>query len=238
MKIIHSITYLGIFLNHFSGVYGTIYDNKELIVSLPSGEYFVLDVLPHETFVDVMRQASDLAGFDEISTYSIDYTHLKKGVFCSTKFSSTSLRDYQAKVTAKEREDILYIVTTLGKASLDKLRSEESSLTKAGDRVIHVHPMNFAIELIKNEKARVAVLQIESRMISSIAKKFFGGLYGSFDEEADKDNVQKYSKDFAHILELDPNKVDELIEKRDWKGLFNLGMNAQPRSKNSNRHSN
>lgn len=235
MKIIYSLTCFGLFLNSFAELNAIDYDSTELMIFLPSGEQLVLNVMPQETFREVMNQASNLVGCDETSTYLLDYSQSNKPRL-SAKSSTGSHRNYHAAVTTKEKKDIHYIVTTLGRADPIKLKREESFLTQAGDRINHLHPFKFLSCIFTNEEMKVGLLQIRSRIISRIPKKFFGGLFESLTEEAEKNNLHEYINDFAYALKVDPALITTAIEKKEWKELINILIEQLPRNGNPNRY--
>lgn len=237
MKMIQSVACLGLILNQFIGIHA-FYDNRtDVVISLPTGEHLVLDVLPEDTFLDVMSKAENLTGLKKATTYFLDYSHEPLATLSVATEETASFRNYHAPITAKERQDIYYVVTTLGKASPGKLLTETSTLEKAGNRLKHLHPFKFLTCIFTNEEMKVGVLQIRSKMISRIPKKFFGGLFESLSEEAAKDNLKpEYIKDFAKALQIEPSLISKPIEERKWKELINVLVEQLPRSSNPNRY--
>lgn len=230
MKLIKTLTCLTLFLNAacFANINDTEY--AEVIICLPSYEKITLQINPHDTFDDICKQAELIMGSDN---------HHKKTIVFNYEANTASkilFRDYNLKISKKEKQDIAFIVTTLGRSSLKKIWDAESSLKKAGDRVDHVHPLRFISCIFSDEELKVGLLQVRERT-GLISKKFFNGLYDSLTAEADLDNLRiEYIQDFAANLNIDSNAIVGPIQQRDWKGLIDTLIILLPRSGNPNRY--
>lgn len=246
MKLVKFAFSFGLVLSQFTLSAFAAEAVYEMIICLENGENTVLEVKPGDTFLDIMSQAESLAqngnGFDDelIHPYKkefyLDFNNEGKGVLFIEKSTTSTPRNYDVKVTAKEKEDIAYIVTTLGRGSLKKLLIEKSSLKKAGSRVDNVHPLRFIGCIFAEEELKVGMLQIKERG-GWISKEFFNGMYDSFTTEANLQNLKNEDIiDFANNLKVDVDKVMKPIEARDWKGLINALIELLPRSGNPNRY--
>lgn len=144
--------------------------------------------------------------------------------------AETGKRNYAKPVTAEEKEDIRYIVTSLAQFSLVKLGLQKSSLTKAGDRIDHVHPLRFLMCVFTDEELKAGVQAIRDRK-GKVWKDFSGGLFKSLTKESSEDNMKDaYILDFAYTLGIDPSQIKPIIEQQDWKKLIKELIALLPRT--------
>lgn len=246
MKLVKFALSFGLLLSQFALSATACETVYEIIICHENGENTVLEVKPGDTFLEIMSQAENLAQNgrdfeDELihpykKEFYFDFSKEREGVLSIEKSATSHPRNYDVQVTAKEKEDIAYIVTTLGRGSLKKLLVEKSSLKKAGGRVDHVHPLRFIGCIFAEEELKVGMLQIKERG-GWISKEFFNGLYDSFTAEANLQNLKNEDiLDFANDLKVDATKIIKHIEARDWKGLINALIELLPRSGNPNRY--
>lgn len=246
MKLIKFVLGLGLFLSQYA--LATISDEivYEMVILHADGERSILNIHPDDTFLDVCLQAENLIessnylSDDFIKPYKKEFflncINEEPGILSIAKSSSALPRNYEVKISQNEKEDIYYIVTTLGRGSLKKLLSAKSSLKKAGTRVDHVHPLRFIGCIFSDEEMKVGILQIKERG-GWVAKEFFNGLYDSLTTEANLQNIKnEHVTDFAKYLELDPNLISTSIQNKDWKGLINTLIEILPRNGNPNRY--
>jgi hypothetical protein len=236
MKSIKIIAALGIIVSPLCASEPTkeIY---EMMVCLPSGENTLIEIYPEDTFFEIMHLAEKLkAGKEIIKTeYLLDYRKGSENSEIIAK-GNNNPRNYDVKVSQKERDDIFYIVTTLGRSSLKKLLSAKASLKKAGTRVDHIHPLKFLGCLFSDEEMKVGILQIKERG-GWVGKEFFSGLYDSLNAESNLQNLKPdHISDFAAHLNVDNDLMSKFIVERDWKGMINTLIEILPRSGNPNRY--
>ncbi|HRD56005.1 MAG TPA: hypothetical protein PLC42_06370 [Parachlamydiaceae bacterium] len=206
----------------------------ELIIHLPSGESAILPINQDDRFLDVMEQANLLAHEADFgSTFFMD-CQLSTKILMAEAVEND--RDYQKKPTNKEKEDIAYILTTLGGDSLTTIWRKESSLKKAGNRIEHLHPLRFLLSIFSEEKTKVGLLQIKERG-GKVSKEFFSKLHSNLSKEAGADNLKmEYIQDFAKQLKIDPNAISKSIEKHDWSEFVNTLIQLLPRSGDQGRY--
>lgn len=246
MKIINFVTLFGLLLSQYAEA--TLKDLViyEIIISHEDGKTSTLNIQPEDSFLDVMLLAESLGANDNFmddglikpykKEFFLDYRGENQPILSIAKSSSSIARNYDAKVTSKEKEDISFIVTTLGRGSLKKLLTAKSSLKKAGTRVDHVHPLRFIGSIFSDEEMKVGILQIKERG-GWVAKEFFNGMYESLTTESNLQNLKiEYITDFANYLEIDSNLVIKPIQDKDWKGLISILIEVIPRSGNPNRY--
>lgn len=246
MKLINFVTVFGLCLSQHANAAKIDKEVYEVIISHEDGETSILNIAPDETFLDVMQKAESLCQNENsvedefIKPYKkeffLHYNSEHQPVLSIAKSSNSQPRNYEAKVTSKEKEDISFIVTTLGRGSLKKLLTEKSALKKAGSRVDHVHPLRFIGCIFSDEEMKVGILQVKERG-GWVAKEFFNGMYESLTTESGLQNLKvEYINDFANSLSIDPNLIIKPIQDKNWKGFINILIEVIPRSGNPNRY--
>lgn len=201
---------------------------EEVIIRNAEGELLVLNVGPEDSFSGVIDNIQSQMGKDQ--EYIVDF---KMGE--SKSKPKGNFRDYYRAVSSKEKEDMRYIVNTLGQASLLKIAKEKSSLKRAGDRIDSVHPFNFLRTIFTDEEMKASAHAIQGR--SLIRDDFFNGFKTSFEEEADKGNVtQEMTIDFASKVGIDPALILPLVQSRQWKQIVETLIDKIPRNTETGRY--
>lgn len=214
---------------------------EEIEVRTPSGERIVLEIEPQDTFANVMQKIKSEISMIEIekgarvgideptpTEYALDFMASTDGV--------KKARDYSEKMSKSDKEDIHYIVTTLAKSSLTKLWGAESSLKRAGDRVDHVHPLNFLRYCFTDDELKGSFHCIRDRG-GKIWKEFFNGLRDSLDEESKRDNMtEEFVIDFAGKVDVKAGKILPAIEKRNWEHFIEILLKEIPRGSEQDRY--
>ena|ERR1700733_2518388 len=152
----------------------------------------------------------------------------------------TVVRNYNAPFTEVHKENIFYIVSTLGSnKSLRQILKEKGALEKAGDKIDEVHPLRFLMYVFSEEelKAAMANLKAKSGLNSMPWKKFKKGLFESLTDEYEKNNITpEFIADFAANLGIDPTLIIPAIQENDWDKLLSLLIKLIPRQGNYNRY--
>jgi hypothetical protein len=143
-------------------------------------------------------------------------------------------RSYEAGVSASEEEDITYILRSLANHSLTKLKGEESSLKRAGDRIDDVHPLQFFLCAFLNEELKVCLRNLEGR--SWVWKDFLKGVTESLAQEHANDNLMPYLDDFAAQLNIDPKVLMPSINGGKWDRFVTTLISVIPRAPGSDRY--
>lgn len=208
--------------------------SAELVVYLPSGENAILTINENDRFLDVMEQANLLSQETSFeNTFFLDCQHSPK-IFMATNHESR--RDYYKKPSSKEKEDITYILTTLGGDSLTTIWRKESSLKKAGTRIEHLHPLRFLGTIFSEEKTKVGLLQIKERG-GKVAKEFFSKLHSNLSKEAAAQNLKsEYILDFAKQLKIDSTAITKALENHKWDEFITIMIQLLPRSGDQGRY--
>ena len=224
----------------------------EIIVESPAGESYAVSVHPKDSFLDVVENinqclyaaATEEAYNDDFYSHSegpydfrMDFKVTNAGLLMkaqSVKKPRTEARNYSLPLTMQEQTDINFIVTTLGNSSLPKIKSNESSLKKAGDRIINVHPLQLLALVFTTEELKVAIRNMQGR--SWVWKEFVDGITTSFDEENAVNNVTPFVSDFARRIKADVNVINSLVQGKKWKELVNVLINTVPRQGSTDRY--
>ena len=176
-----------------------------VVVENEQGEEYLFEVnLQEENLEDFFQaiEGVDMEGLDVL----VHLPYLERVAFWNKKAerqSGGSLgypRDYSSGYTQEEFSDIQFIVRTLADKSLVTIAKERYSLESAGDRIDHVHPLNFLLAVFTDEEMKVAVRNIRSK--GWVWSNFIGGIRQTLSTESDINNVVPYVQDFANKLEI------------------------------------
>lgn len=208
----------------------TILSASELVIRDQNGELEVIHFDSNETFADMMTILKQTFGDSE--DFLLDFmAHTP----CVPKASSTQNRQYYKTVTANEKNDVSYIINTLGMASLAKVTKSKSSLKKAGDRVDHIHPLRFLAVIFSDEQMKASMHAMQSR--GWIWKEFIGNLGDTFEEEATRGTLTSSEiADFSQKLNLDATAVENYLAQHKWSGLVDYMIQQIPRNANHERY--
>lgn len=223
----------------------SVYGEEEVIVRTPSGQTVTVDINADETFLEVFKkidqQISAIEG-ETIFSDDQDESSSKRSFLLDFMFGAPAsyranniVRDYSQSVSAGEKSDIRYIVTTLASSSWTSLMRSKSSLKKAGDRVDHLHPFRFLMCIFSDEEMKAGVHSIRER--KKIWGSFSEGLYDSLEFESKRDNLKlSYIQDFAKILNIDPSTLFAPIKERRWDDLIDALIKLLPRGGDPGRY--
>jgi hypothetical protein len=222
---------------------------EHIVIENSEGDNFVVEVSPNDPFQDVLKQISDTfalaessslcyvdTGYQESSGFNMNVAPSGSITISSLakKQNATVPRAYDGALSAQDQSDIYYIIRTLANESLIKIKKEESSLKRAGDRVDHIHPLQFLTILFTNEELKVGVRNIQGR--SWVGKSFIEGLTTSLGKENGVGNVMPYVNDFASKLNIDVNIILPSLQAGQWDKFVNTLIKSIPRQGNTQRY--
>lgn len=213
-----------------------------VVVEEHVGEAHVFTVDPKEPFGDVimniskhLSEESNGIGSDPTSQVQMQVLPENYNIIMHlAKKPRSTARSYAAGVTAGEAGDITYIVKTLSNSTLPKIKSAESSLKKAGDRIDHVHPLQFLLCVFTREELKVAVRNLEGR--TWVWTDFLKGLTDTLSEENGKNNIQPFLQDFSSKLNIDINILLPLQQGNRWEKFVTTLIAIVPRADGSGRY--
>ena len=219
----------------------------EIVIQASPENKFILEVAPEDSFLSVMESIQEYMAIleaensDNTQEYPIENTfrldvELRNRSFIAAKPSKPKKnpRVYKDRLSDSEKNDITYIVTTLAKNSLIKIREMEKLLKKAGDRIDHLHPFNFIMCIITDPDLSVCFRNIHGK--SWVGKDFFGALIGTLKEESKIDNLNPFINDFSAKIKIDPNAIIPSLEQQRWKDFIDVLLNSIERNEDHNRY--
>lgn len=209
---------------------------KQIVVESHIGETYVFQVEPHDSFLEVMDAIQscldDKDGSEE--RYQEFRIHMNADLIKMAKKVRALPRNYEGGVSPVESADIFYIVKTLSSSSLPKIKSAESSLKKAGDRIDHVHPFHFLSCVFNNEELKVCLRNLQGR--SWVWKDFLSGVVEALTEENARNNVLPYVQDFAANIGVDIKVILPLVQAGRWEKFINTLIEVIPRQGGNDRY--
>lgn len=214
---------------------------EPIVIENCEGETWVLEVGPHDGFLDVVESIQTSFGREDPG-YGVEEVHSFKVRRLAKNLMADSLvkkvravaRNYTAGATSSESADIAYILKTLANSSLPKIKSAESSLKKAGDRIDSVHPLQFLVCVFTNEELKVCIRNLQGR--SWVWKDFFSGITDTLAEEDARDNVLPFLSDFAAKIKVDANILLPILQAGRWERFVNTLIEIVPREGGADRY--
>lgn len=242
-KITFSNLLLTLCLLVYSSTYG-----EDVVVRAPNGSYIKMNIEPEDSFASVMQQIEAVLELSEeeqeLYFDGQEETNLSDQVFY-IDFSANvngyaaltaTPRNYNAAVTQSEKNDIGYIVKTLGNSSLKSIWNQEKDLKKAGDRINHVHPLRFLMTVFTDEELKVGIRNIRNRG-GKVWDNFIKGLKESLVEEAQRSNMKpEYIQDFAKVVGINPSLLLPSVQASRWGDFVDVLIDKVPRKGDSGRY--
>lgn len=216
----------------------------QVVIENDQGEYYVLQVGPDDTFLDIVRSMHAFeenipiqtnTDSNEFQTYTVRFA--AKTVFSNAQISRKARaipRSYAEGITAADLTDIAYILKTMANSSLPKIKSAETALKKAGDRIDHVHPFHFLACIFTNEELKVCMRNLQGR--AWVWKEFVTGITDSLAEEDGRGNLLPFVHEFAAKVKIDANAVTPILEGARWERFVNALIEIVPREGGANRY--
>ncbi len=134
---------------------------------------------------------------------------------------------HNLRLTEQDKENITYIITSLGEQGKLTLLVNKSELTRRGDLIQGVHPLKFLTVVFRDEYLKkVCMPEILKDYFKK--KNFLDGLGANMTKEAQKGKIQKYMPDFLSEINLNSKHSESLlkfVEIRDWEGFVRYIVN-------------
>lgn len=144
-------------------------------------------------------------------------------------------RNYWAPITDQERSYVGEIVLTLADTSTPKLIFEKKRLDEIGDKVNHLHPLNFLLIIFGDDKLKVKVKNIKGK--SMVWREFSAGVKNSMTEEARKGNLlPEQVSDFALKLSIKEDLLQPLIKKARYEEVITTLLDNIKRNDDHDRY--
>lgn len=200
-------------------------NGEQLIVYPDEGEPFIIEIAPEDSVSELFAQIGQ-------NTSYASFVNLPPNL---SKSASITQRDYLQPVTKDEKNDISFIVNTLGMASVTKIAKNKSSLKNAGNRVNNVHPLRFLQTVFQDERMKASMQALIKR--SLMWDEFISGLKKSLQEEMTKDNLKvEYVQDFAVSLNLSFDQLYPYIQQERWEPFVKALIQLMPRNDDADRY--
>lgn len=213
-----------------------LYSHYVVVDDKAAGSH-VFAVDPNATFNDVITDVANHMSAECAQTNRLELRILPENyelIMQLAKKPRAGARNYMAGVSPSEASDITFIVKTLANSSLPKIKTAESSLKKAGDRIDHVHPLQFLLSVFLNEELKVAVRNLQGR--AWVWDDFRDGITQTLAEENSKNNILPYLQDFAFKIRVDVNILLPLQQAGRWEKFVTTLIDVVPRADGSGRH--
>lgn len=203
-------------------------DAREIIVRSPQGEPIIVDIRSEESFVETLEVLENTFGVKDEFVIDFQRTAFAKA---ESRKAAEPIRNYYVAMTAKEKEDLSFIINTLGSGDLIKVAKNRSKLKKAGDRIDHLHPLRFLMGIFTDEQMKVSMTVIDGKFM--VWDGFLGGLEPSCETETNRNNMTpEMVADFAKQVGVDFNLIYPAIANRQWVELVHILMAHVPRKGN------
>lgn len=138
-------------------------------------------------------------------------------------------RNPEAPLTATEKNDIRFIITTLANKNLISIAKHRSELEAAGDRIDHLHPLVFLTTAFTDEELKVGVRKIRGR--GWIWSDFVGGLTKCLATESSCNNLkQEQIASFARKVGIKPELLYPAYDERRWEAFLDELITHVPRT--------
>lgn len=207
--------------------------NREIILHSTSEEKFV-DIL--ECLFDNSQKPLFSETDSTSQTIRLEVAVNSNQIFVKSSKQQSVQRNYQIPVTQSEKDDLVFITTTLARSSIPSLAVHKPALKRAGDRIDHLHPLRFLMTVFTDEELKVNISAIRSRG-GWVWNKFYDGLEGSLKEEARKNNMSdEFVVDFTNTIGINASLIQPAIHGKRWKEFVNTLIDAVPRSGNPTRY--
>lgn len=229
MKKIINILFALFYINNIYGHEA----NREIILSSTSEDKFV-DVI--ECLFDTSQKSPFSEADSTSQTLCLEVAVNSNQIFVKSSKQQSVQRNYLIPVTQSEKDDLVFITTTLARSSLPSLAVQKPALKRAGDRIDHLHPLRFLMTVFTDEELKANISGIRGRG-GWVWDKFYDGLEGSLKEEARKNNMRdEFVVDFANTIGINASIIQPSIQGKRWKELVNTLIDSVPRSGNTARY--
>ncbi len=208
---------------------------QELVINTSSGVDYFLEVQPQDSFEDVIKTMHALEINDTSTDLFVSLNVKNNRIEAKTKIEANAFRDYYKPLTSKDKENITYLLTTLGYQSLLKIGSKKSTLEKVGDQIEPIHPLLFFKFVFSNDELVVAMRNIKGR--AWVWKDFIGRILDSLNKEMISGNLTAGQiQDFLSVVKIDPSLVNGPIQAHNWGAFVDNLILYVPRNNDSNRY--
>jgi len=125
-------------------------------------------------------------------------------------YSHLSINDEEAKT-------IWHIVDTIADHNPIMLGLKRGDLEKQGEKLSRVHPLRFLGTIFTDPHLKVCMRDIRGSIFKWMG--FMGGLEDQLEVELERGNLIPYLPGFCKAVGANPDQVEALVRKKDWRGF-------------------
>lgn len=208
---------------------------QELVINTSSGIDYFMNIQQEDSFEEVIKTMRTLELNDPSTDLIVSLNVKNNRIEAKTKPAANTPRDYYKPLTEKDKENITYLLNTLGYQSILKITSKKSSIEKIGDQIEPIHPLAFFKYVFSNDELIVTMRNIKGR--SWIWKDFIGRILDSLNTEMTIGNLTSGQiQDFLTAVKIDPSLVNTPLQAHDYAGFIDNLVTHVPRNSDSNRY--
>lgn len=144
-------------------------------------------------------------------------------------------RNYHVQPSHQDREDIRFIVLTLANRSVLGIAKDKDLLESAGDRIDHIHPLNFLSYIFSEDELKVSVKNIRGK--GWLWTNFIDGIVQTFHTESRIGNVtDKMLIEFATKLSVSHAQVVSFSREGRWEAMVDYLLTHVSRDEDGSRY--
>ncbi len=182
-----------------------------------------------ETPIDTLKKIEDLVIFINETfpqaKLNINSTEIEKKItelktsrdqIIATKPIPKKLdRTYDRSLLESEKKDINFIVTTLKEKNGVSLAFHTYALKEAGNRIKHIHPLNFLVYVLTTPELKSDMKAIKGKQL--VWDSFFNGIKTIIEEEKKINNLtDDQIRSFAKTVNADPSQLIPYVQNEKW----------------------
>ncbi len=203
----------------------------DVVSRSPEGELSITNITENAEFTSVIAELQSNYGSN--GEFLLDFMAAAPQKLASK--AATLARDYNHLVTPTEKNDIAYIINTMGMSSLISIAAHRQDLKDAGARVDHIHPLRWLQTIFTDDQMKTSLHAMRNR--GWIWGEFFNGTKNSLEEESARNNMKpEYIQDFARNVNIDPALITPSIQARNWEQFIQILIDKIPRNDDSDRY--
>lgn len=147
---------------------------------------------------------------------------------------SAATRVYSEQVSAEDKKDIRFVVTTLANKSLLKLAKYRPQLEDAGERLEHVHPLRFFQCIFSDDELIVGIRNIRKR--GWVWDEFRDNSIKRLQQECERSNLYQFVNDFAQNIGINSALILPALQNKQWDNFINILIKEVPRKGDADRY--
>jgi hypothetical protein len=138
-------------------------------------------------------------------------------------------RDYAAPLTDREKADIRFIVLTLANRSVLGIAKDKDAVEKAGDRIDHLHPLNFLLVVFSDDELKVGIKNIREK--GWIWSSFIEGVVMTLEVESRIGNLtDQMLQEFSKKVGVNIHDLQSFSKKGSWEKMVDYLIANVPRA--------